>query len=70
MRNSGISWNLSTADFMGAVRTLWSKPESPQWSPGNLLPPLNLISQKPALAHTKWGKIKQKKKKEFKIIQV
>jgi len=45
LRNSGRSWNLSTADFIGAVRILWSKPESS----GFLLPPLLLSSQKPAL---------------------
>lgn len=58
LRNSGRSWNLSTADFTGAVRILWSKPESP----GTLLPPLLLCSQKPALTLIR-ERLKIKKKK-------
>jgi len=57
LRNSGRSWNLSTADFTGAVRILWSKPESS----GTLLPPLLFSSQKQTLTHINWRNIEDKK---------
>lgn len=56
LRNSGRSWNLSTADFTGAVRNCLSMPQSPK-----AFPLLNLKLTKKTLAPEKQRETQNKR---------